>query len=221
MGSGMSQLDIDVANNSATAVCASQTVTAPASALINGTLASGGVFSIYPSYSDGVGGVKLRFVSVGVINTVVFTIVGKDADGNSITETVTGVTTTPVFTTKFYSAVTSITPNITTTSAFSVGTIGTAGGEIVSRSVAINRLSADGAAVAVSGLIGTCNYTFQQTFSDIAAGTTSALWFDLGTAQTTQTANAVAKGATATRVKINTYTDGAEFQFHVNYNAYR
>lgn len=56
---------------------------------------------------------QFAFVASGDISSVNFAVVGKDADGRAQTETVTGVTTSPVETTKYYSEITSITPDAT------------------------------------------------------------------------------------------------------------
>lgn len=56
---------------------------------------------------------QMAFVSSGDISSVNFAVVGKDADGRDQSETVTGVTTSPVETTKYYSEITSITPDAT------------------------------------------------------------------------------------------------------------
>lgn len=52
---------------------------------------------------------KLEFIASGDISSADFIVVGLDADGNSVTETVTGITTSPVATANYYSSLTSIT----------------------------------------------------------------------------------------------------------------
>jgi hypothetical protein len=52
---------------------------------------------------------QLSFVSSGDIGSAVLVVSGLDADGNAISESVTGVTTSPVETTRYFSRVDSIT----------------------------------------------------------------------------------------------------------------
>jgi hypothetical protein len=225
MTSGLNKFDMDPADLDADGIAESQAITAPAAAVLNGALCdlgTAGRFDIGDAYSSGIGGIRLVFDSVGDISANVFTIVGKDQDGNSVTETVTGVTTASVTTVKYYSQVTSITPSIDTTSNVLVGTVT---GELVSKTVPVNRYSGDPVSVAVSALAGTCQFDLEQTFDDM--GTTTgddAAWFVVSTAGTdasTDIATLAAAGATAVRCKFDSYTNGAELQFHVSYNPYR
>jgi hypothetical protein len=225
--SGLKKFDIDPADLDADGIAESQAVvvgTTP-NLVLNGALCVLGTaaqFDIGDAYSAGVVGVRLLFDSAGDINTNVFTITGKDQDGNSVTETVTGVTTTAVSTVKYYSQVTAITASIDTTSNVFVGTVT---GALVSKTVPVNRLSDQPAAVAVSGLSGTCQFDLEQTFDDMRTTTgDSAAWFVVSTAGTdasTDIATLAAAGATAVRCKFDSYTNGAELQFHVSYNPYR
>jgi len=226
MSAGLKKYDIDPADLDDNGIAESQAVvvlTTP-NLVLNGALADAGTalqFDIGDTYSDGIGGVRLLFDSAGDINTNVFTITGKDQDGNSITETVTGVTTTPVSTVKYYSQVTAITASIDTTSNVWVGTVT---GELVSPTVPVNRYSDDGAAVAVSGLSGTCQYDLEQTFDDLRLGSVSVNWFVVsaaGTDASTDIATQAAAGATGVRLKMDSYTNAAELQFHVSYNPIR
>lgn len=87
----------------ATAVAASQTITSPAAAVINGTLASAGVATF----------VTPRNVVAAWTNTAIITIVGTDEYGSIMTETsASGTSHTGK---KAFKTITSITPNATVT----------------------------------------------------------------------------------------------------------
>ena len=222
MSSGLIKLDIDPANLDADGICESQTVAANSPLALNGALCdlgTAGQFDIGDAYSSGVGGVKLLFDAAGDINTSVLTITGKDQDGNAITEAVTGVTATAVSTTKYYSQVTAINVTVAEATAIFVGTVT---GELVTKTIPINHHSQNAAAVAVSGLAGTCQFDLEQTFDDLRTTTGgNAGWFVVsaaGTNATTNIATVAAFGATGVRCKFDSYSDGAELQFHVSYN---
>lgn len=227
MASGLKKFDIDPADLDADGIAESQAVvvaTTP-NLVLNGALCdlgTAGQFDIGDAYSAGIGGVRLLFDSAGDISTNVFTITGKDQDGNSITETVTGVTTTAVSTVNYYSQVTSITASINTTSNVFVGTVT---GELVTKTIPVNRLSDDGANVAIGGASGTFQADLEQTFDDLSTTVgRSAAWFAVSTAGTDASgdvATSAAPGATGVRCRLDSYTNAAEFQFYVSYNPYR
>lgn len=222
--SGLKKFDIDPADLDDNGVAESQAVvvgTTP-NLVLDGALCdlgTAGQFDIGDAYSDGVGGVRLLFDSAGDINTNVFTITGKDQDGNSVTETVTGVTTTAVSTVKYYSQVTAITASIDTTSNVFVGTVT---GELVSKTMPVNKHSQQAAAMAVSGLSGTCQFDLQETYDDLATTTGgNAGWFNVSSNQSADVAATATLGATGVRCKFDSYSNGAELQFHVSYNPWR
>jgi hypothetical protein len=210
--------DIDPANLDADGIAESQAVvvlTTP-NLVLNGALCDLGTalqFDIGDAYSTGIGGVKLLFDSAGDINTNVFTITGKNQDGQSVTETVTGVTTTPVSTVKYYSQVTLITASIDTTSNVFVGTVT---GELSTPSATISKRDRSiGATVAVGAVVGTCNFDIQQTFDNTEDTSVTPVWHAVAAGKTADFAATAAIGAKAVRVKFSSYTDGAEAQFYV------
>ena len=219
---GLIKLDIDPAALDPNGIAESQTVAAASSLALDGALCDSGTagqFDIGDAYSAGVGGVRLLFDAAGDINTAVFTITGKDQDGVSITEAVTGVTTTAVSTAKYYSQVTEIAISVAEATGCFVGTVG---GALVTRSIPINRYAQQPAACAVSGLVGTCVFDLQETYDNLEKdGPETATWFDFSTDGATDLAATATANATGVRLKFDSYTDGAELQFHVSYNPFR
>jgi len=220
MAAGLTKLDIDPADLDADGIAENQTLGGAGNVVLNGALCdlgTAGQFDIADAYSSGIGGVKLLFDNAGDISSVVFTITGKDENGNAVTETVTGVTTTAVSTTKYYSQVTQIAADAAVATNLFIGTVT---GELATKCIPVNRYSEVGANVAVAGLSGTCQFDIQQSFDNPQDGTTSMNWFDVSSDQTADVAATAAPGATAVRLKMDSYTNGAEFQFHVNYIPY-
>ena len=220
MGSGLHRLDIDPGNLDPDGICENQTTAGAADLVLNGALCDLGTalqFDISDAYSAGIGGVLLAFDSAGDISGVIFTITGKDQDGVAITETVTNVTTTAVLTTKYYSQVTNIAADSQVTSNVFVGTVT---GELATKSIPINRFSQSAAAVAVSGLTGTCQFDIAQTFDDFRDGTTDMAWFNVLSNQSADVAGTAALGATGVRLVFDSYSNGAELQFHVSFNPF-
>jgi len=222
MTAGLKKYDIDPADLDSDGICENQTTPGAANLILNGALCDAGTalqFDIADGYSNGIGGVKLLFDSAGDISTVVFTITGKDQDGVSITETVTGVTTTAVSTGKYYSQVTQIAASAQVTSNVFVGTVT---GELASRTFPINKYSDIACSVAVSALAGTCQFDVQETFDDILqGGSENAAWFNILSNQSADVASVATRGATAVRLIFDSYTNAAELQFLVSYNPYR
>ena len=226
MAAGLKKYDIDPANQDPDGIAETQSPIAGASVILNGALCDAGTalqFDVSDGYSSGIGGVRLLFDSSGSIPTATFTITGKDQDGNSVTEVVTGVTTTAVSTVKYYSQVTSIVVGVATATGLFIGT--TAPAEFVTKTIPINRYGGYPAAVAASGLVGTCVFNLEQTFDDMRTTTgDDAAWFVVsaaGTDANSDVGTVAAANATGVRCKFDSYTDGAELQFHVSYNPYR
>lgn len=217
-----SKLDVDPANLDPDGIAESQALGAAGDVVLNGALCDSGTaaqFDIGDTYSSGVGGIRLLFDSSGDISTVNFTITGKDENGLPVTEVVTGVTTTAVSTTTYFSQVTQIAADAAAANLF----IGTVTGELVTPTIPVNVHSANPAVVAVSGKTGTCQFDVQETYDNIgtASESQSATWIDILTDQSTDQASVATASATAVRLKLDSYSNGAELQFHVRYNPYR
>ena len=102
--------------------------------------------------------------------------------------------------------------------------MGTVTGELVSPVYVLNRFTQHTASAAISGASGTWQADMEQTFDDIANGTTaSAAWFAVtsGGNLSADGALTTSQGATGVRLKFDSYSNGAELQFHVSDNPYR
>ncbi len=223
MTAGLRLFDIDPADLDPNGIAEDQTLGGAGNVVLNGTLCDAGTAAqsdIGDGYSAGIGGVMLLFDSDGATDTAVnFTITGKDQDGNSITEVVTGVTTTAVSTTKYYSQVTQIAADNTVSDNLFIGTVT---GELTTRTFPINVYSQVPAAVAVSGLSGTCQFDLQETFEDVLKnGSTGVMWSNIISNQTTDVSAVATIGASAVRLKMDSYTNGAELQLHIFSNPIR
>ena len=73
------------------------------------------------------------------------------------------------------------------------------------------------ATVAITGTVGTYQVDIQEAFDDIYTdGVASATWFDKHADEITDMAGVLTLHATAVRIKSDSYTNGAELQFHIN-----
>lgn len=143
------------------------------------------------------------------------TLVGTDADGNAQTEVVTGPgTSATVESTLYFLTLTSATPSATIgADTFDIGWVD----EFVSQTFPLNWRGGD---VALNITVtGTISYTAQHTFDHIQTETAAFAWDDhddsaLVTATTTLNGN-YAQIPLATRLKINSYTDGATIEFNI------
>ena len=105
---------------------------------------------------------KIDFISGANIVARVFTIVGTDANGRAITETVTGINNNTVQTTKYYSTVSSISVD----ASFSANTItvGTSD-DIATKIYPLNHYDNVAAQVTVELVSGSATWSVQETYS--------------------------------------------------------
>jgi len=155
---------------------------------------------------------QLGVYSSSNIATVVFTITGADADGVTLTETVTGVNNSTVETTGYFLTVTSITISATLGAAtVDIGWVD----EFVTPTIQLNTY-----AQGVSGNVdvtGTIDYTVQATNSEIRTRVDDGPfnWFDVVDATidlidiTTDVQFGLGPIPSALRIKANSYSSGA------------
>lgn len=196
-------IKVNLQNTSATSVAAAQTLGGAG----NLVLASGA------NPVDTSGAARILLITTTENDSArTLTISGTDADGNSISETITGsglnnTTTTSV---KAYATVSSIASDGAIGANISVGTQNST---LVaeSQSVPLNFYSRSGVQVAVE-ITGTVNFTIRETFDDLlGSGTSKAVWFS-PSALASKTSNTTAEldvGATGMNVQINSYSNGA------------
>lgn len=210
------RLDIDPANVDPDGIAENQTLAGAGNLTLDGALCDLGTalqFDIGDSYSSGIGGVQIAIDSAGDINTVNFTVTGKNEDGIATTEVITGVTTTAVESTTYWSQITQIAADAAVGSNVFVGPVD----EIITRTLPLNWRATEAATVAVTQLAGTCQYDVDETFDDVQA-TVPAITTTWETSLSNQTANAsglLTLHATGVRLKFDSYTDTAELQFAV------
>lgn len=151
-----------------------------------------------------------------------FTITGTDADGYSQTEEVTGPNATIAESAKYFKTITTIAVDAATAGEIIVGTVD----ELVTRTIPLDRVSPHAAAINVD-VTGTIDVTVQQTFDNVQrlgsdyvgdSAAQNAQWLDISAlaAKTADTTSTATVGATAIRLKVNSYTNGAEIQMNVN-----
>ena len=196
------ELDIDLDNVDADGIAQSQTPTTVFT--LNGAL---GTTLDYARI--------VLFTSAGDESGKDITLSGTDADGNSISEVIVGPNTTAV-STLFYKTVSSIAVSSAFGGNCTVGTIATTS-VAVSPSVPLNFYDQVPPTINVD-VTGTIDFTVQETFDAVlSTGSASATWADI-TALTDKTADTTAqttRGATAIRVLINSYSNGAELQANI------
>jgi hypothetical protein len=208
------RLDIDPIDVDPDGIAENQTTAGAQDLALDGVLSdlgTAGVFDIHDAgYSDGIGGVKIAIDSAGDISTVNFTVTGKDQDGNDITEVITGVTTTAVQSTNYWSEITNIAADAAVGSNVFVGPVD----EIISRTLPLNWRATEAATVAVGGLSGTCQFDIDETFSDMK-NNTGFSWETNLSNQSANVSGLLTLHATACRLVFDSYSSGAELQLGV------
>lgn len=194
----------------------SQHTTANTAMTLAGALASGGTYTAADGSNCRVGHL-IGVYSSANIGTDIFTIVGTDPDGLAITETVTGVNNSTVFTTNYFYTVSSVTDN--TTQASNNVEVGI-GNTFATQRVPIEPRASGwkvGMGVEASG---TFSATTQLTMSDIFDSSVTPTYiadtsFATKTATYFQDLNIV---CTAIRLTTVSYSSTPTFYFHVIQN---
>jgi len=208
---GIKKYDIDPADT-VVAGLADSNSSAGATVTLDGTLTSGGTFT---SADDLAHRLILTDGTAHVQTTATYTITGTNSNGNAITEDIAGPGSGGnVTTTNYFLTVTSVT--IASPVAGSTIDIGTVD-EFISPVYLLNWRANTAATVAITGTVGTYVVDIQEAFDDIYNdGVESATWFDKHVDEAADMSGVLTLHATAVRVGSDSYTNGAELQFHIN-----
>jgi hypothetical protein len=139
-------------------------------------------------------------------------LVGTDADGKALTETVTGPgVSATVTSTKYFKTLTSATPSATIgADTFDIGWSAVS----ISPTIPLDHKSAAGATIAAD-ISGTINFTGEETFEYVQSLTTlpadGVTWLAMSgmTSKTADTVSSTTVGAQGFRFKTNSVTNGA------------
>ena len=207
------KIDIDPVAVDADGICASQTPSGAGNLLLNGALTSGGVYTS----ADG-GARQMSFTSASDETGDTYTVTGTDADGRAQTEAVTGPSSTTVESTKYFLTVTQIATSGAATGALTFGVVD----ELVSRTIVLNRHSGYGALCQLN-ITGTLDFSVEMTADDpqvVATDQESIPWiapqFANFTTTTADTVGHLDAMTTAVRLKINSFSSGAEIQMYIS-----
>lgn len=159
---------------------------------------------------------RLNLTSGAALGAITITLVGTDADGKPLTESLLGPAANTVETTAYFKTLTSVSAGATLgANTMDIGWVD----EVMTSTYPIDWRGREAATYA-SNVTGTTNYTVQEAFGDIQNLTAPAqdtIWYALA-ALTSKTADLAAEGtrhATAVRLITTSYTDTAEIQLQV------
>lgn len=153
-------------------------------------------------------------------NAPTLTITGTDADGNTITDTVTLPDSTTVETAKYFLTATSATASAATVGTMDIGWVD----EISTPTYMLNRYADTGALVHIDISTEAMDLTIQVTMQDLNGTDTNSdqstiAWINTGTAglvtASSDVIGRVEAGVNALRVLVNSYTDTAEAQVYI------
>ena len=210
------RLDIDPADVDTNGIAEDQTTAGAGNLTLNGALAdlgTAGQFDIGDSYSSGIGGVQIGIESTGNLSGVTFTVTGKDQDGISTTEAITGPNNTTVESSTYWSQITQIAVDGAVGTNVEVGPVD----EIITRTLPINWRATEACTAAVTQLSGTCQFDIDETFDDVnvTVPAITTAWITKASNQSANVAQVLTIHATAVRLKFDSYTNGAELQLNV------
>lgn len=199
--------DLDDAD--ADAVCESQTLGAAGALTLDGAAVSGGVATFDIAR-------KIGIASTANFSAVTFTVTGTDPDGVAQVVTLSGPNNNTVETDAYFKTITSVEADGALGTAVTVGTVD----EACTQTIPLDYWATEAAALSVN-VVGTINYTVQQTLNKVqdrdALPHQNAVWHDID-ALAAKTADLLASavvGATAVRLLVNSYTNGAEIELSV------
>lgn len=205
------KLDIDIADVSASGLAAAND-SSGATLVLDGTLTSGGAFTS----ADGLG----RQIVITDTATVdqsgaTFTFTGTNANGETISEAITGPGSTLSVTSTLYFY--TINPLPTITSPAVGGTVNVGTTQLAeTKVVPVNWVESDGCTVAIMGSVGTYQVDIQETFDNILQnGVATANFWVKQADKTADGAFTMTPRATGVKITTDSYTSGAEFQMHV------
>jgi hypothetical protein len=219
-------LSVNLNNTSTTKVAVAQQIASAG----NLTLAAAA------SAIDTSGAARYLLLTTGEDDTAVnYTITGLNADGQAITETAALPNHTTASSTKAYASVSSIALSAGITANMSVGTLNSTA-TAISKAIPLDFYARTGATI-VTEVTGTIVYTVQETFDDVlsqSGSTVNAIWYNGSLSMDTQNtsgggtvgANLLSlssvngrsqadKGATAVRLSIASYSNGATLKMRV------
>ena len=161
---------------------------------------------------------QVAVTSVGNDTGVTFTVVGTDADTYPLTEVLTGVSAGAVESTEYFKTITSIANSAATaTGGITVGTVD----ELITKTIPIDWRSDHQATVNVD-VTGVIDFTLEQTFDDVQrpgfparSASQNSQWIAVATSGAADNTLNPLLGATAIRLKVNSYTDTAEIQMNL------
>jgi hypothetical protein len=166
--------------------------------------------------------VSIRNDSANDHSDKTITLVGTDPDGYALIEIVTGPEgSATVESAGYFRTLISPTPSQTIGSdTFDIGWVD----EVCTHTIPLDRRSDVAAAINVD-VTGDINFTVQQTFDDVQrpglapqSAYQNSQWVDIAAlaGKTADTTAVASVGATAIRLKVNSYSSGAELQMNVN-----
>ena len=185
---------------SATNIRTASSIAAAGAVTLNGSLVSGGVATLDAQR-------RVLFTSSGNDSGITFTITGTNANGDTISETLTGGNAAAVYTVLDYNTVTSVTASGASAGTVSIGTNGVAGSSWVRLDeYALPNLS-------IQAIVtGTINYTVQQSYDDPNSATNPVLpsavnWSQLVAAASATAVTNVTYMPIFVRVLVNSNTN--------------
>jgi hypothetical protein len=188
-------------------ICVAQAVALAKALTLNGALISGGKFT--GDYARRIG-----ILSAGDDSGDTFTVVGTDADGKALTESISGANAGTAETVGYFKTVTSVSTDGAAAGNVSVGTVD----EFVTNTIPIEISNSEPASVSVENLSGAMNMSIDETFSRIQY-TDDIKWNESPMGPTGSDAESdMSLHASGLRFRCNSYTTGATISMIVNQN---
>lgn len=204
---------VDIADKDPDGLAKAQAVASATNVVLDGDLIVGGTWATGDTLA------RLMTILSSLDDTgITFTVTGTNVNGVAQTDVITGVNNNTATGVLYFKTVTSVVTSGAATGNVSVGFAG--GAE--TPWVPLNHYNSDAATVSIESISGTLDVTVQSSFSDIQNPDATIDWFPVTALSnvSADTRSNITDHAACVRIIINSYTNGAAFNWNIHQNGY-
>lgn len=204
---------LDIDDQDPDGLAKAQAVASATTVVLDGDLIAGGSWATGDTLAR-----LITILSSGDDQLITFTVAGTDINGVAQTDVITGVNNNTATGAAYFKTVTSITTSAAADANVSIGFAGDA----ETPWVPLNHYNSDAATVSVESIVGTLDVTVQSTFSDIQNPDATVDWFPVTALSnvSADTRSPITDHAACVRTIVNSYTNGAAFNWNIHQNGF-
>lgn len=204
---------VDIDDKDPDGLAKAQAVAGAGDLTLDGDLIVGGTWTTSDTLAR-----KITILSAGDDTLVTFTVTGTDVNNVAQTDAITGVNNNTATGALYFKTVSAITASGAAAGNVSAGFAGDA----ETPWVPLNHYNSDAATVSIESITGTLDVTVQSSFSDIQNSAATIDWFPVSALSnvSADTRSPITNHAVCVRTIINSYTNGAAFNWNIHQNGF-